>query len=87
MSKQVTPGPCPPLDPALIRWLNDKFPERSPTVGENFGQLMWRGGIREVVRILEVEMERQDTTHVPKDAKAKEASHSSRRTPGPRGSA
>lgn len=73
MPKQVNPGPCPPLDPALVRWLNDKFPEQSPKLGENFGQLMWRGGIREVVRTLEVEMERQDTAHVHENPKAKGA--------------
>lgn len=84
MPKQVTPGPCPPLDPALIRWLNDKFPERSPNLGENFGQLMWRGGIREVVRILEVEMERQDTANVHENPQAKGAAQAARRSPSSR---
>lgn len=81
MPKQVNPGPCPQLDPALIRWLNDKFPEQSPRLGEDLGQLMWRGGVREVVRILEVEMERQETIHVHESAKAEGPAHPSRRSP------
>jgi len=69
MRPKYTNTLCPPLDPSLIRWLNERIPELSPTKDENFATLMWRGGMREVVRILEVEMERQDTINVPKDTK------------------
>jgi hypothetical protein len=67
---------CPPLDPALIRWLDEKFPELSPRKGEQHADLMWRGGLREVVRTLKVELERQELTNVSPQ-KATQARHPS----------
>lgn len=36
----------------LIEELNVRFPDKSPTVNEDYAQLMWRGGQRSVVDFL-----------------------------------
>jgi hypothetical protein len=51
---------CPPIDAALIRFLEHHFPHRSPKMHEEHGDLMWRGGQRSVVDMLLREYNRQD---------------------------
>ena len=36
----------------VIEELNVRFPDKSPTVNEDYAQLMWRGGQRSVVDFL-----------------------------------
>jgi len=87
MRTQVKLPPCPPLDPALVKWLGEKFPEMSPRKDEPLGDLMWRGGMREVVRFLEVELERQEQIHVPtKAAQTPKGSYHAGSSPYSRGS-
>lgn len=49
----------PPVDPKLIKALDDLFPERSPEVTELPSALMFRGGQRSVVRFLKAKLEAQ----------------------------
>lgn len=75
--------PCPPLDPSVVKWLNETYPEKSPRQGETIEDLMWRGGMREVIRSLEVELDRQEQINVHEPAQTKEARTSPRGSPAP----
>jgi hypothetical protein len=55
MSKAPTPitiDNFPPVPQALIQALDKLYPERSPSKGDTYDALMWRGGERSVVRFL-----------------------------------
>ena len=58
------PHPCPPLDPALVSWLDKTYPERSPRRGTPVETIWFEAGAREVVRNLLIELERQNTINV-----------------------
>jgi hypothetical protein len=76
---------CPPLDPALLRWLDETYPEKSPAKDERYGELMWRGGVREVVRKLKVEFERQQEPPNVSRKETPKTGHSPGRASDPRG--
>lgn len=59
------PYPCPPLDPALVKWLDKVYPERSPRRGTSVEDIWFDSGAREVVRNLIIELERQQAINVP----------------------
>lgn len=52
----------PSIDAALVKALDKRFPERSPTRDESYEALIYRGGQRAVVRFLIEQLSRQENT-------------------------
>jgi hypothetical protein len=50
----------PYVSKELIEELNNRFPNRSPDLAEEYSELMWRGGQRSVVEFLTIICEEQD---------------------------
>lgn len=59
MTEVKPPSLAPFIDAALLEWLDKKFPERSPRLGDSIEDLMWNGGQRSVVMYLITEAARQ----------------------------
>ena len=81
------PLQCPPLDPALVEWLDQIYPERSPRRGTPVETLWFEAGAREVVRNLITELERQQTIHVHEGPEAAQALSAPQASADPRGRA
>lgn len=77
-------NPCPPIDEALLRWLDETYPERTPRKGTSLEDIWFEAGSREVVRNLIQQLERQNTLNVHVNAQAQVARPSAIRTAGTR---
>jgi hypothetical protein len=42
----------PHVSNELIDELNKRFPDKSPSLDENYQELMWRGGQRSIIKFL-----------------------------------
>lgn len=51
--------PCPPVDPALVEWLSQVYPDRHPDGSESERHVLIKAGAIQVVRLLRQELERQ----------------------------
>lgn len=67
------PDLCPPLDDAVIRWLERKYPPKPAKPGDTVEALFFAGGAHSVVVFLRHEYERQQESNVYRNAKTKEA--------------
>lgn len=51
---------CPDIPQSLVRYLKHMFPEKSPSPGETYSELMVRAGNAEVVRHIVMQYDRQN---------------------------
>ena len=49
----------PPISNAMLNALDARFPERSPSLGDDYSKLMFDAGARSVIRFLKAEYEEQ----------------------------
>jgi hypothetical protein len=72
---------CPPIDQALLRWLDDIHPERCPNKGTPLEDIWFYAGGRDLIRTLRIEFERQQKRDVR--IETQEAGHPPRRSSAP----
>jgi hypothetical protein len=56
---KVVPKECPPLDAAVVAWLDWAIPAYDPLPSATLPEIMFRGGQREVVNKMKAELARQ----------------------------
>ncbi len=56
---KVVPKECPPLDAALVAWLDWAVPPYDPEPSAALPEIMFRGGQRAIVNKLKAELARQ----------------------------
>lgn len=50
----------PSINIVLLQKLEEQFPELSPSKGETYEDLLWRGGQRDIIRFLRSKFEEQN---------------------------
>jgi hypothetical protein len=52
----------PPIPKDIIDALNERFPERSASLGEKIEEIMFKAGQRDVIRFLNAQFDEQNKT-------------------------